>query len=94
MLRTEAIRAARRVSAEAVTEARDRLERTALITFSVALFHQAAELDPAVLRSLDALHLAAALSMGDDLDGVATYDARMADAAHALGLATIAPIDA
>ena len=49
------------------------------------------ELDPGVLRSLDAIHLAAALSMGDDLEGIVTYDARFEEAALALGLPTIAP---
>jgi predicted nucleic acid-binding protein len=49
------------------------------------------ELDPAVLRSLDALHLAAALSLADDLDGLVTYDDRLAASAHALGIVVITP---
>jgi predicted nucleic acid-binding protein len=43
------------------------------------------------LRSLDALHLATALEVGDELDGLVTYDARMSVAAEALGLAVLAP---
>jgi predicted nucleic acid-binding protein len=43
------------------------------------------------LRSLDALHLASAMSLGDDLDGVITYDHRMLAAARELGLHTISP---
>ena len=31
-----------------------------------------------MLRSLDALHLAAALEVGDELEGMVTYDQRMA----------------
>jgi uncharacterized protein len=51
----------------------------------------AARLEPVTLRSLDALHLATALEIGDDLRGVVTYDARMAGAAELLGLAVLAP---
>ena len=37
--------------------------------------------DP-ILRTLDAIHLAAALSLGDDPDAFITYDARLARAAE------------
>jgi uncharacterized protein len=43
------------------------------------------------LRSLDALHLASALSLGPDLDGLVTYDNRLAQAAEELGIRTLAP---
>lgn len=52
---------------------------------------RAALLDPVTLRSLDALHLATALEIRDELDGLVTYDDRMAAAAEALGLAVLAP---
>jgi hypothetical protein len=48
-------------------------------------------LKPASLRSLDAVHLATALSLGVELGGVLTYDARMRDAAAVLGLTVVAP---
>ena len=48
-------------------------------------------IDPAVLRSLDALHLAAALSLGDDLTAVITYDQGLAQGCRAYGLAVVAP---
>ena len=41
------------------------------------------------LRSLDALHLAAALRLG--VDRFVTYDARQADAAADLGLCVVSP---
>ena len=91
LLRTEAIRAARRVSSDALEATRDRLERIALIVITTDTYRRAAELDPGVLRSLDAIHLAAALSLGDDLEGIVTYDSRLDDAVRALGLPTIAP---
>jgi predicted nucleic acid-binding protein len=39
----------------------------------------------------DAIHLASALTLADDLAGVLTYDHRMADAARARGVAVVAP---
>ena len=52
---------------------------------------RAALLEPAAVRSLDALHLATAIEVGDALDAVITYDARMAEAARSLGLVVNAP---
>src|SRR5205814_62312 len=46
---------------------------------------------PPALRTLDAVHLATALSLGEDLDGFVTYDGRLADAAGAAGLPVLAP---
>ncbi|MEJ1088360.1 hypothetical protein WDU99_08530 [Microbacterium sp. Mu-80] len=43
------------------------------------------------MRSQDALHLAAALSLG--VDEIITYDEKMADAARRAGLWVLAPAD-
>jgi predicted nucleic acid-binding protein len=43
------------------------------------------------LRTLDAVHLASALALGDELTSFVCYDARLSDAARAAGLAVIAP---
>lgn len=43
------------------------------------------------LRSLDAVHVASALSIGDLLDCLVTYDKRMLEAAQAEGLRSFAP---
>lgn len=57
-----------------------------------ALLARAAEaVGPAALRTLDAIHLASALALGDELDEFVTYDARLADAARDAGLSVIAP---
>ena len=72
-------------------QARAVLDALVLLTLSTSLFEHAAMLEPDVHRSLDALHLAAALDLGDDLDGVITYDDRLASAAVALGVVVIAP---
>ena len=38
-----------------------------------------------------AVHLASALTLGDELDGLVAYDERLAAAATALGIRVIAP---
>ena len=43
------------------------------------------------LRALDAIHLASALSLGSDLEGLVTYDRRLAEAAREAGLDVLAP---
>lgn len=52
---------------------------------------RAAALEPATIRSLDAIHLASALGLGPELDAFVAYDRRLADAARAAGLAVAAP---
>ena len=51
----------------------------------------AGRVSPPLLRSLDAIHLASALSLGDELEAFLTYDLRLADAARDAGLTVIAP---
>lgn len=91
LARTELLRAVRRAAPGAAAAARDLLTRLMLVTASAEVFDEAARLDPVELRSVDAVHLATALALGDDLDGVLTYDDRLADAARALGVPVIAP---
>lgn len=51
----------------------------------------AGRLVPAGLRTLDAIHLAAAGAAGEDLAGVVTYDERRAEVAGSLGFGLVAP---
>jgi predicted nucleic acid-binding protein len=51
----------------------------------------AATLDRPQMRALDAIHIASALALGEELEAVVTYDARMAEAARASGLRVEAP---
>jgi len=51
----------------------------------------AATVRPASLRTLDAIHLATALGLGDELEAFVTYDERLAAAARALGLPVVSP---
>jgi len=91
LLRVEVLRATRRHSPEAVAAAREVLQAVTLLPLSTDLCQDAGMIDPAVLRSLDALHLAAALSLGDDLTAVITYDEGLAQGCRAYGLAVVAP---
>jgi predicted nucleic acid-binding protein len=74
--------------AEAVAQVLGSLQ---LVELDAALARHAAELHPTALRSLDAIHLASALALGEGLGAVFTYDARLASAARAAGLTVIAP---
>lgn len=91
LLRTELLRATRRLDPERMAAARSLVESIILVTLSTAVCERAAYLGPEVLRSLDALHLSAALEMGDDLEGLVTYDRVLADGARSLGLALVSP---
>lgn len=91
LLRTELLRATRRAAPDRMQRARSVLDAVTLLNLMPATFERAATLDPEELRSLDALHLAAALELGDDLDGIVTYDRRLAAAASMYGVAVIAP---
>ena len=91
LARTELLRAVRRVAPDRAVQARTVLDSVTLIAVSTAMFETAGRLDPTLLRSLDAVHLAAALALGDDLEGLVTYDDRQADAAALNGLVVIAP---
>jgi len=53
-----------------------------LLDMDLPLLRQAADVDPVELRTLDAIHLAAVLSLGADAGAIFTYDQRLADAAR------------
>jgi predicted nucleic acid-binding protein len=52
---------------------------------------RACELEPPTLRSLDAIHIATALDLGERLECMYSYDVRMATAANEVGLRVCAP---
>lgn len=59
-----------------------------LLTIPTARFRAAGELGNISLRSLDALHLSSAMSLGSELTAIVTYDKRMLSRCHELELAT------
>ena len=89
--RVEILRAVREHGPAALTRARRLLHRLHLVQIDDELLDAAAAIDASVLRSLDAVHLAAAQLFGDELRAVVTYDRRMAAAAAHVGLSVIAP---
>lgn len=91
LVRTEVLRAARRRDSEVQAAARRRLEAVTTLAVSREVCDLAAGLGPTILRSLDAIHVATALTLGDELDAVVTYDRRMAEAVNIVGLTTVAP---
>lgn len=67
------------------------LESTTLLALRTDLLTRAGTLLPPALRSLDAIHLASALIIRDELDAFVAYDARLLEAASALGLPVASP---
>ncbi len=91
LLKTEVMRATRRVAPELLGRARDVVDGIALLALTPPTFERASVLEPVGLRTLDAVHLAAALELADDLEGMLCYDERLASAAAAAGIAVHAP---
>jgi len=86
LLAVESIRACARYGPERAIDAREWLLGVALIPLDDAVMDRAAALGPAPLRSLDALHLATALTISDDIGAFVAYDDRLAAAAGEYGL--------
>lgn len=89
----ECMRAVRRQpeAATLLLRLEDVLPSVTLIRLDSALLRLAGILEPTHLRSLDAIHLAAALSIGDYPEAFVTYDERLAEAARAVGLNVLMP---
>ncbi len=90
LLVTEATRAGARLGLrqESVATA---LDTVGLVLPSVTTYFAAARLPPPGLRSLDALHLATAIEIGADLEGMVVYDQRLRAAAEGAAILTVTP---
>lgn len=92
LLRIEAVRALRRSGNEhRIGEARQLLTELRLVRLDDTLLDRAGDLGPTELRSLDAIHLAAALAIGSDLGALFTYDERLQQAAVSQGINVESP---
>ena len=104
LARTELARAVRRVNHDdrgrLTDQARLRAElshverlwdRLDLIAVSTRVLTAAAAIDQPFLRTLDAIHLAAATSLRGGLSAFVTYDKRLAAAAGEIGLPVLSP---
>lgn len=87
----EVERAARRIGGGAIRKARTVLSRIDLVALDEPVVRVAATLEPAGLRTLDAIHLATAISLGRDLGALCTYDARLSGAAVSRTIEVLSP---
>jgi predicted nucleic acid-binding protein len=74
-----------------VSRARQVVEAVALIAVDRRVLAVAAALEPPTLRTLDAIHLATAVSLEDDLTALVTYDRRLSEAARRAHVRIVAP---
>ncbi len=67
------------------------LDSLVVIEVDARVADRTAGLGPPALRTLDAIHLASAIELGQELDAFVTYDGRLAEAARAVGLPVVSP---
>ena len=91
LLVVEGRRAARRYGELAARRAAVALTAITLLPLDGPILDAAAELHPLELRSLEALHLATVVSLGEELERLYCYDSRLTDAARALGIEVFQP---
>lgn len=92
LARVEVPLAARTRGPDAIERARQLVAQLDLVRLDDAMLDAAAALTVPGLRSLDAIHLAAALTLrSSGLAALVTYDERMARAARELGLEVVSP---
>lgn len=92
LVRTELVRALLRVDPSVVPRALDLLAQGNLLVIDTPVLDTAARLSPPSLRSLDAIHLASALELRDELTAFVAYDHRLLAAASALGMPVASPV--
>ncbi|MBW3555987.1 MAG: type II toxin-antitoxin system VapC family toxin [Actinobacteria bacterium] len=91
LARAEVLRALLPAGTSAVAVGRTVLAGIELARINDRVLTDAATLEPAELRTLDAIHLATAQRLGSELTQLVTYDDRMIAAAARLGIRTAAP---
>ncbi len=91
LARTEVARALIPSGPEAVARGQDVLRRIELLRINDRVLSDAGRMEPAELRSLDAIHLASAAQLGSSVKQIVTYDERMVDAAKTTGWSVISP---
>lgn len=91
IIRVEVPRAVWRADPTAVPESYQLITRMREIVMTDAVLARAAALRPASIRSIDAIHLASALSIQDILEALVAYDKRLLAAAQEAGLPVASP---
>ena len=87
----EVVRAVRRARPDWTPVARAALAQATLIPIGDEILARASLISPTTLRSLDAIQLASALTIRDDLEAFVAYDERLLEATTALGLPVASP---
>lgn len=87
----EVVRTAGRIGGSAVAHAVELLRTVVLLPLTAEIRRDAGLIGPPELRSLDAIHVATALSASERIAAVLTYDKRLASACTAVGLRVLAP---
>jgi uncharacterized protein len=87
----ELLRTCARIDVTTVGDAERLLAGLDLVPMARGIVQHAAVLNPKELRSLDAIHLASACSLGPDLRAMVVYDGRLGAAAAMAGLHVVAP---
>lgn len=75
----------------AIPLAEDLIAKVTTIPLTITILREAGVLPPPHLRSLDAIHLATALSLDEVVVEFACYDSRLAEAARDSGLPVVTP---
>jgi uncharacterized protein len=91
LVEVETVRALARHAPAAVSRLPPILDLMVLVEISSEVRALAQTVAPPAVRTLDAIHLATALRLGDQLTSLVTYDRRLADAAMAAGLTVDMP---
>jgi predicted nucleic acid-binding protein len=91
LARAEVLRALLPAGEEAVARGRSVLRRLDLVRVNNRVLDAAGLLLPAGLRTFDAVHLATARLLGDEVRSLVTYDGRMAEAARQLDYRVVSP---
>ena len=91
LARAEVLRALLPAGEEALAAGRRVLGTLELVRVNDRVLNDAGAMLPPELRSLDAIHLATAEQLGEDLGGLVTYDERMAAVATTRGHRVTAP---
>lgn len=91
LARVEVVRATRRLNEIALPTAAAVLAALDLVPMTGAVLDVASTIADPGLRTLDAVHLASALSIASALSSFVAYDHRLAEAAAAAGLDAVMP---
>jgi predicted nucleic acid-binding protein len=91
LLAVETMRACARYGPRFADAAAGALDAVSLVPLDDGVLQHAAALSTPGLRTVDALHLATALSLREEIGVVLTYDDRLAAAAAAAGLTVRSP---